>query len=35
VSPGIGDAPGPYVLDEAMAAQAIARRQAAIGAARG
>jgi NADH-quinone oxidoreductase subunit D len=27
--PGIGDAPGPYVLDEAMAAQAIARRQAA------
>jgi NADH:ubiquinone oxidoreductase subunit C len=30
--PGIGDAPGPYVLDEAMAAQAIARRQAALGA---
>jgi NADH:ubiquinone oxidoreductase subunit C len=29
--PGIGDAPGPYVLDEAMAAQAIARRQAALG----
>src|SRR6056300_464539 len=27
--PLIGDAPGPYVLDEAMAAQAIARRQAA------
>ena len=27
----IGDAPGPYVLDEAMAAQAIARRQAALG----
>jgi NADH:ubiquinone oxidoreductase subunit C len=26
--PEIGDAPGPYVLDEAMAAQAIARRQA-------
>jgi NADH:ubiquinone oxidoreductase subunit C len=26
--PGIGDAPGPYVLDEAMAAQAIALRQA-------
>jgi NADH:ubiquinone oxidoreductase subunit C len=32
--PGIGDAPGPYVLDEAMAAQAIARRQAALGGAR-
>jgi NADH:ubiquinone oxidoreductase subunit C len=26
--PEIGDAPGPYVLDEAMATQAIARRQA-------
>jgi hypothetical protein len=26
--PELGDAPGPYVLDEAMAAQAIARRQA-------
>jgi len=26
--PEIGDAPGPYALDEAMAAQAIARRQA-------
>ena len=35
--PGIGDAPGPYVLDEAMAAQAIALRQvsAAIDAAAG
>jgi NADH-quinone oxidoreductase subunit C len=33
--PGLGDAPGPYVLDEAMAAQAIARRQAAIDAAGG
>ncbi len=33
--PGIGDAPGPYVLDEAMAAQAIARRQAALDAAGG
>jgi NADH:ubiquinone oxidoreductase subunit C len=28
----IGDAPGPYVLDEAMAAQAIARRQGSLGA---
>jgi NADH:ubiquinone oxidoreductase subunit C len=28
----IGDAPGPYVLDEAMAAQAISRRQATLGA---
>jgi NADH:ubiquinone oxidoreductase subunit C len=27
---GIGDAPGPYVLDDAMAAQAIARRQPAV-----
>lgn len=26
--PGVGDAPGPYVMDEAMAAQAIALRQA-------
>ena len=33
--PLIGDAPGPYVLDEAMAAQAIARRQAALDAAGG
>lgn len=33
--PELGDAPGPYVLDEAMAAQAIARRQAAIDAAGG
>jgi NADH-quinone oxidoreductase subunit C len=33
--PGLGDAPGPYVLDEVMAAQAIARRQAAIDAAGG
>ena len=33
--PGLGDAPGPYVLDEAMAAQAIARRQAALDAAGG
>jgi NADH:ubiquinone oxidoreductase subunit C len=33
--PGLGDAPGPYALDEAMAAQAIARRQAAIDAAGG
>jgi len=33
--PQLGDAPGPYVLDEAMAAQAIARRQAAIDAAGG
>jgi NADH:ubiquinone oxidoreductase subunit C len=33
--PLIGDAPGPYVLDEAMAAQAIARRTAAIDAAGG
>jgi NADH:ubiquinone oxidoreductase subunit C len=29
---GIGDAPGPYVLDEAMAAQAIARGRGAVGA---
>ena len=27
--PGIGDAPGPYVLDDAMAAQALERRRAA------
>ena len=33
--PGLGDAPGPYALDEAMAAQAIARRQAALDAAGG
>jgi hypothetical protein len=33
--PGLGDAPGPYVLDEAMAAQAIARRQNAVDAAAG
>ena len=33
--PEIGDAPGPYVLDEAMAAQAIARRQNAVDAAAG
>jgi NADH:ubiquinone oxidoreductase subunit C len=33
--PGLGDAPGPYVLDEAMAAQAIARRQSAVDAAAG
>jgi len=33
--PGLGDAPGPYVLDEAMAAQAIARRRSAIDAAGG
>jgi NADH:ubiquinone oxidoreductase subunit C len=33
--PLIGDAPGPYVLDEAMAAQAIARRRSAIDAAGG
>jgi len=33
--PQLGDAPGPYVLDEAMAAQAIARRQAALDAAGG
>jgi len=31
----IGDAPGPYVLDEAMAAQAIARRQGTLGATAG
>jgi NADH-quinone oxidoreductase subunit C len=34
-APGLGDAPGPYVLDEAMAAQALARRQSAIDAAAG
>jgi len=33
--PGLGDAPGPYVLDEAMAAQVMARRQAALDAAGG
>jgi len=33
--PQLGDAPGPYVLDEVMAAQAIARRQSAIDAAGG
>ncbi len=33
--PQLGDAPGPYVLDEAMAAQAIARRRSAIDAAGG
>jgi NADH:ubiquinone oxidoreductase subunit C len=31
----LGDAPGPYVLDEAMAAQAVARRRSAIDAAGG
>ncbi len=34
-APGLGDAPGPYVLDEAMAAQALARRQSALDAAGG
>jgi NADH-quinone oxidoreductase subunit C len=33
--PGLGDAPGPYVLDEAMAAQALARRRSALDAAAG
>ena len=33
--PQLGDAPGPYVLDEAMAAQTIARRRAALDAAGG
>ena len=33
--PQLGDAPGPYVLDEAMAAQVTARRQAALDAAGG
>lgn len=31
----LGDAPGPYVLDEAMAAQVLARRQSALDAAAG
>jgi len=34
-APGLGDAPGPYVLDEAMAAQALARRRSAVDAAAG